>query len=64
VLIWVSKLHLIDTTISELRFEVEGEGKLFGSMLEAAGGGSIEIDSVHRRSFAGIFAALRNSKFC
>jgi hypothetical protein len=39
----VSKLHLIDATISELRLEVEDRGELFGSVLEAAKGNSIEL---------------------
>jgi hypothetical protein len=56
----VSKLHSIDVTISELRLEVEDRGGLFSSVLETAGGGSIAVDSTHRRTFEAICAALRN----
>jgi hypothetical protein len=41
----VSKLHLIDTTISELRLEVEDRDNFFSSVLEAGGGGCIPVDS-------------------
>jgi hypothetical protein len=44
----VSKLHSIDPTISELRLEVEDRDELFGSVLEAAEGNSIAVDSAHR----------------
>jgi hypothetical protein len=54
----VSSLYWIDATISEVRLEVEGENKFFGSVLEAAGGGSIPVDSVQRSTFATICAAL------
>jgi hypothetical protein len=37
-------------TISELKLEVEDVTDLFGSLLEAAGGGSIAVDSIHRRT--------------
>jgi phage shock protein A len=57
----VSKLQLIDATISELRLEVEDEDGLFDSVLKAAEGGSIVIDSARRRTFEGICAALSNS---
>jgi hypothetical protein len=57
----LSELHSIDTTISELRLEVEDRDKLFGSVLEAAKGNSIAVDSAHRRTFARICAALWNS---
>jgi hypothetical protein len=58
----VSKLHLIDATISELRLEVEDRDELFGSVLEAAGGGGIVVDSAHRPTFVPICTALLNSE--
>jgi hypothetical protein len=48
----VSRLHCIDATISELTLDVEDRDNLFGSVLEAAGGGGIAVDSAHRRTFA------------
>jgi hypothetical protein len=59
----VSKLHWIDATISELRLEVEDRDKLFGSVLEAAKGNSIAVDSAHGRTFAGTCAALWSLEF-
>jgi hypothetical protein len=47
----VSNLHSIDATISELRLEVDDGEELFGSVLEAAHGCSIAVDSAHRRTF-------------
>jgi hypothetical protein len=58
----VSKLHTIDAAISELRLEIEDPDGLFGSVLEAAGGGSIAVDSAHRRTFEAICAALGKSE--
>jgi hypothetical protein len=58
----VSKYHSIDATISELRLEAEDRDKLLGWVLEAAKRSSIAVDSAHRRTFAGICAALRNSE--
>jgi hypothetical protein len=52
---------LIDATVSELTLEVEDRDRIFGSGLEAAGGGGIAVDSAHRRTFAGICSALWNS---
>jgi hypothetical protein len=60
----VSKLQSIDATISELRLEVEYRDKLFGSVLEAAKGNSIAVDSDHRGVFEAIYAALWNSELC
>jgi hypothetical protein len=60
----LSKLHLIDATVSELRLEVEDGDGLFSSVLEAARGGSIAVDSAHRRTLAAICAALCNSELC
>jgi hypothetical protein len=57
----VAKLHLIDATISELRLEGEDPDRLFGSVLEAAGGCSITVDSLHRGTFLAICTALWNS---
>jgi hypothetical protein len=48
----------MDATISELRLEVEDGDGLFGSVLEAAKGGSIAVDSAHRRTFVAICTAL------
>jgi hypothetical protein len=45
-----------------VRLEVEDGDKLFGSVLEAAGGRSIAVDSAHRRIFAAICAAIWNSE--
>jgi hypothetical protein len=47
--------------IDELRLEVEDQYELFGSVLEAARGGSIAADPAYLRAFAGICAALWNS---
>jgi hypothetical protein len=58
----VCKLRWIDATISELRLEVEDGEELFGSMLEASQGCSIAVDSAHRRTFKGIYAARWNSE--
>jgi hypothetical protein len=58
----VSKLHSIDATISELRLEVRDRQRVFGSVLEAARGDHIAVDSGHRRTFAAICAALWNSE--
>jgi hypothetical protein len=58
----VSKLHLIDATISELRLEVKDRDNFFGSVLEAARGGRIAVDSAHRPAFVAICAALWNSE--
>jgi hypothetical protein len=58
----VSKFHWIDATISELRLEVEDQDNFFGSVLEAARGGSIAVDSTHRPTFVAICAALWNSE--
>jgi hypothetical protein len=58
----VSELQSIDATISELRLEVEDRDGLFGSVLEAAAGDRIAVDSAHRRTFAEICAALWNSE--
>jgi hypothetical protein len=58
----VAKLHSIDATISELRLEVEDQDTLSGSALEAAGGGSITLDSDHRRTLLAICAAPWNSE--
>jgi hypothetical protein len=44
----VSKLHSIDATISGLRLAIEDGDKLLGSVLEAAKGDSIAIDSANR----------------
>jgi hypothetical protein len=41
------KLHWFDATISELKLEIAVGDDLFGSVLEAAGGGSIAVDSAH-----------------
>jgi hypothetical protein len=51
----VSMLHSIDATINELRLEVEDRDELFGSVLKSAGGSSIAVDSVHRRTFAVLY---------
>jgi hypothetical protein len=59
---FISALHLIDATIPELKFESEDGGKLFGSVLEAARGGSIAVDSAHRQIFAELCAGLWNSE--
>jgi hypothetical protein len=58
----ISKLQLIDATILEPRLEIEDGDELFDSVLEAAGGGGIAVDSVHRRIFEGICIALCNSE--
>jgi hypothetical protein len=58
----VSKLQLIDATISELKLEVDDGDDLFGSVLEAVGGRSIAIDSAHRQTFAAICTAFWNSE--
>jgi hypothetical protein len=58
----VSKRHWIDATISELKLEVESRGNLFGSVLEAARGDRIAVDSAHRPTFMAICAALCNSE--
>jgi hypothetical protein len=60
----VSKLHLIDATISELRLEIEDRDELFGSVLEAAKGNSIAVDSDHRGPFEATCASLWNSELC
>jgi hypothetical protein len=57
-----SKLHSIDATISELRLEVEDRDKLFGSVLEAAKGDSIAVDSDYRGAFKAFCTALWNSE--
>jgi hypothetical protein len=57
----VSELRLIDATISELRLEVEDRDDLFGSVLEAARGDMIAVDSAHRLTFLAICAGLWNS---
>jgi hypothetical protein len=62
LLLRVSKLHWNDAAVSELRLEVEDGGEVFGSVSEAAGGGSIAIDSARRRTFAGICSTLWNSE--
>jgi hypothetical protein len=58
----VSELHWMDATISELRLEVDNPDELFGSVLEAAGCGSIKVDSAHQPTFLGICATLWNSE--
>jgi hypothetical protein len=58
----LSKFHWVDATISELRLEVEDRDNLFGSVLEAARGGDIVVDSAHRPTFVAICAALWNSE--
>jgi hypothetical protein len=55
---------LIDATISELRLEVEDRDNFFGSVLKAARGGRIAVDSAHRPTFVAICAALWNSELC
>jgi hypothetical protein len=60
----VCHLHWIDATIDELGLEVYDRDELFRSVLEAARGGSIALDSAHRRTFASIFAALWDSELC
>jgi hypothetical protein len=60
----VSKLHWMDLMISELRLEVDDRDSLFDSVLKAAAGGNIAVDSAHRRTFASICAALYNSGLC
>jgi hypothetical protein len=57
----VAKLHWIDATISELRFEVEDRDDSFGSVLETARGDRITVDPAHCRTFPAICAALWNS---
>jgi hypothetical protein len=57
----VSKLNSINATIWELGLEIDDSDKLFGSMLEAAGQGSIAVNSAHRRPFEGICAVACNS---
>jgi hypothetical protein len=47
LLLRVCKLHWIDETISELKLEIEVRDDLFGSVLEAAGGSNVAIDSAH-----------------
>jgi hypothetical protein len=58
----VASLRWIDATILDLRLEVDDGDDLFGSVLEAAGGGSIAVDSAHRPTFVGICGALWNSE--
>jgi hypothetical protein len=53
---------LIDATISQLKFEFEDGDKLFGSVLEAATGGSTAIDSAHGQTFVEISVARWNSE--
>jgi hypothetical protein len=59
----VSRLHWIDPSIDELRLEVEDRDDLFGSVLEAVGGGSIAVDSAQRRTFEAICAVCRIQSF-
>jgi hypothetical protein len=58
----VSQLHSIDATISELRLEIEDRDELFASVLEAARGSSITVDSAHRPTFVAVCTALWNSE--
>jgi hypothetical protein len=60
----VSKLHWIDSTISELTLEAEDGDELFGSVLEAVSGGSIAVDSANSPTSKAICATLWNSEFC
>jgi hypothetical protein len=60
----LSKLHPSDATISELRLEVEDRDELFRSVLEAAKGNRIALDSAHRLTFVAICAGLWNSELC
>jgi hypothetical protein len=53
---------LIDATVSELKFEFEDGDELFGSVFEAARGGSFANDSAHLQTFAEVCAARWNSK--
>jgi hypothetical protein len=58
----ISTLHWADATADELRLEVEDGDGLFASVLKAARGGRIAVDSAHRQTFAAICAALMNSE--
>jgi hypothetical protein len=58
----VSTPHSIDATISELKFEFENGGELFGPVFKTTRGGSIVVDSAHRQTFAEICASLWNSE--
>jgi hypothetical protein len=60
----VAELHSFDPTMSELILEVEDGDALFGSVLEAAKGGSIAVDSAHQRTFVAICDAIWNSELC
>jgi hypothetical protein len=60
----VSELNSIDATISELRLEVDDRDELFGSVLQAAKGNSIAVDSDHRGTLEAICATLWNSELC
>jgi hypothetical protein len=59
----VCKLHWIDATILEQKLEIEVGDDLFGSVLKAAGGGSIAVDSTHADICVNLYCVLEFRDF-
>jgi hypothetical protein len=60
----VSQLHCVDASLDELRLKVQDANQSFEFVLNAAGGGSLAVDSSSRQTFLSICAALWNSELC